>query len=324
MKVSIIIPVYNVEKYLNRCVDSIILSIKNVKNVEILLIDDGSTDNSKNIVDNYDKKYSFIKSFHKKNGGLSDARNFGLLKSKGDYVIFIDSDDEISSSNFKKVLDKIITSDCDTILWDAIMINEESNIIESKENDYYIHSGLKTNLKYTGIECVKKQLLDHSDYVTTVWLGAYKKEFLFKNHLFFEKNLLHEDELWSIKMFVNAYKVEYIDSKVYLYRQRENSIMNKSDKNYIKNLNDIIFIYSTLFAYLEWKNIDSSSLRAIKGNISRRYLHALGRFNAYKYKKQLRLINKKQLFNNCNRIIDKIRCILFMFMPYFYCKISNK
>lgn len=324
MKLSIIIPIYNVEKYLKKCIDSILPCIEKLSNFEILLIDDGSTDRSKDIADEYAEKYDFVKSFHKVNGGLSDARNYGLVEAKGDYVIFIDSDDEISTKEFKKVLDKVIKTDCDVILWDSIMIDEDSNISNSNENDYYIHKGLETNYKYTGVECIKKQLSDHSDYVTTVWLGAYKRDFLIKNCLFFEKSLLHEDELWSIKMFINACKVEYIKSKMYLYRQRNNSIMNKKDKDYSKNLNDIIYIYSTLYAYLDWKNVDKSLLLDIKGNISKRYLHALGRFNCYKYKRQLRLVNKKQLLNNCNNILNKVRCIVLIVSPYIYCKISKK
>ena len=106
MQISIIVPVYNVSLYLEDCLKSIINGISNKKNIELLLIDDGSTDSSEILIDEYSKKYHFIKSFHKSNGGLSDARNYGLLKANGEYVIFIDSDDMVDSHEFNSILKK--------------------------------------------------------------------------------------------------------------------------------------------------------------------------------------------------------------------------
>ena len=324
MKFSIIVPVYNVEKYLDRCVNSLIKSIYSLNNCEILLIDDGSTDSSSNIIDRYSNDYSYIKSFHKTNGGLSDARNYGLAMAKGEYVIFIDSDDEVNVKLFKDILMKMNDYHHDILLWDATIIDEKSKKIVSSLNYYYIHNGLDVNKIYSGTEVIDYQLSYSSDFVTTVWLGAYKKSFLLDNQLFFEKGLFHEDELWTIKVLLSSNKVCYLNSKAYLYRQRENSIMNRVDKDYSKNLHDIIFIYSSLYSYINWKLGSTSLAKKIKGNITKRYLHSIGRFYSSKSKDEVRRIDVKQIYNNSLRLVDKCRCILLKISPYLYSKISKK
>lgn len=323
MKISIIIPVYNVERYLEKCLDSVINGIENKSNIEVLLIDDGSTDNSRNIVDKYSNEYSYVKAYHKENGGLSDARNYGLLIAEGDYIIFIDSDDEVNSELFKSVIKKIENSNCEILLWDAVLIDENGKIISSDFNNYFVHKELKCNTIYSGIEFIDLQLQAQKDFVTTVWLGAYKKSFLYDNQLLFEKGLLHEDEMWSIKVFINAEKIEYIGEKIYLYRQRNNSIMNKKNRDYNKNLKDIIYIYSTLYSYINWKIYNKKIKNEINSNISRRYLHAIGKFDGYKYKEELKKINYIQLIKNSSRMIDKIRGVVLKISPYIYCKISK-
>lgn len=323
MKVSIVVPIYNVEKYIDRCLNSIIKSIINYNNIEILLIDDGSTDNSKKKIDEYTKKYNFIKAFYKKNGGLSDARNYGLIKSSGDYVIFVDSDDEVNPIFFNRIIGELQKSNSEVVLWDAIIIDENGKKIDSSLNDYYMHKGLKNNNIYNGIELINIQLKAQSDLVTTVWLGAYKKDFIIRRQLFFEKGLLHEDEMWTIKVFLNANKVEYINKKAYMYRQRQNSIMNKKDKDYRKNINDIIYIYNSLYSYINWISFKNIKLDELKGNISRRYLHALSKFDIYRYKREKKKINFNELFKNSMRTIDKIRCLILKISPYIYCKISK-
>ncbi|MBD9074821.1 glycosyltransferase [bacterium] len=321
MKISIVIPVYNVKKYVERCLKSLINGIDKRNFVEVIIVDDGSIDGSEVVVDEY-QNYSNFAIFHKKNGGLSDARNYGLSKANGEYVIFIDSDDEVDSKLFGDLLDKILKSNSDVLLWDAKIINEESNIINAKDNEYYTHRGLVNMKVYDGISAISHQLNNHFDFVTTVWLGAYKKNFLIDNQLYFEKGLLHEDELWTTKTLLLSQTVEYYNVPIYLYRQRSNSIMNSQVKNFERNLKDIIYIYSNLFVYIDWKNLDLVFSKKLKGNLSRRYLHSLSKFDAYKYKKQLKKIKKVELLKNSYRLIDKIRCCLFVLSPFLYCKMK--
>ena len=318
--ITVIVPIYNVERYLKECLESIKVVFDNI-NVEILLIDDGSKDSSGDIAESYASNYKNIRVFHKENGGLSDARNYGLYQALGKYVIFIDSDDIIESNNFKNMVDQLEICNGDIYLWNGVEVNENGQKMNLLDNNYFVHSGLEENKVYSGVESIYLQLLNHDDYVTTVWLGAYKKSFLINNNLWFEKGLLHEDELWTIKTLICANSVEYFDKTIYLYRQRENSIMNQVEKKYTKNIKDISYIYTSLYSYVNWKISVNKYARLIKGNISKRYLHALNRFkiNRDLYKKND--IKALMILNNSNRSIDKIRSIILFISPWLYCEI---
>ena len=167
---SIIIPVYNVEKYLKDCISSILL--QKYRYFELILIDDGSTDKSGQLCDQFQKTDSRIRVVHKENGGLSSARNTGLKIAKGRYIYFMDSDDYIT--DFAKILDFVSSKDCEILLFDGM------------GESYYTHHGLKENRHYTGIDCIEAQLRAYKDYPTTVWLGVYQREYLLKNNFFFE------------------------------------------------------------------------------------------------------------------------------------------
>ena len=121
-KVSMIVPVYNVEKYIGKCLESIVN--QTFKNIEIIVVNDGSTDNSQEIINEYEKKYpNLLKSYEKENGGLSDARNYGLEKANGDYICFVDSDDFLAIDLLEK-LEKYMTLDIDMIKYKMIKVDE--------------------------------------------------------------------------------------------------------------------------------------------------------------------------------------------------------
>ena len=288
MLLSVIIPVYNVEKYLIECIES----VRGYPDTEIILVDDGSTDKSADICDSYHDEN--IMTVHKKNGGLSSARNTGLTLAKGRYIYFMDSDDYIT--DFGKILDFISRKECEILLFDGI------------GEDYYTHHGLKENIHYTGIECIEMQLKKCGDYPTTVWLGVYQREYLLKNDFFFEENLLHEDELWTQKVLINAKDICYMNEKLYFYRKRENSITEKTGE---KNLSDLIYIFDEMYQYTDNKRI--------KANISKRYLHAVVNFKAWKYDLK---IDKKKIFSNAGGF-DRIRAFVLMLNTKLYCKVSE-
>lgn len=287
---SVIIPVYNVEEYLHECIESVM----DYPNTEIILVDDGSTDASGRICDSFLKKNVSV--IHKSNGGLSDARNTGLRLAKGEYVCFVDSDDYFTDMNM--IIDFLSSKKCEILLFDGI------------GDDYYTHSGLHEDVHYTGIECIESQLKECGDHPTTVWLGVYKREYLLKNDLFFEKSLLHEDELWTHKALINANDVCYIPKKLYFYRQRENSITNSTSK---RNLSDLIYIFGKLFEYTD--------NRLIKANIAKRYLHAAVKFKAWKYP-DLK-IDKIKIFSNA-RGYDRLRAFVLLINTKLYCILSEK
>ncbi|MBZ1503433.1 glycosyltransferase family 2 protein [Leuconostoc mesenteroides] len=216
---SVIIPVYNVEHYLKKCINSVVN--QEFSDYEIIIIDDGSTDLSGAIADNLEKKYSNIKTFHKKNGGLSDARNCGIKKALGDYITFVDSDDTINPMYLQ-------------VLYNAFQRNKDVDISIIRYLNIYPHnqnnsdSSINKKNKYrllTNEEATEKMLLQKG-YDVSAWAKMYKKE-LFKDNLF-KENIVSEDYQLIPKIFLQAKKVAYNNFIGYYYLQREGSIMNST------------------------------------------------------------------------------------------------
>jgi len=221
--ISVIVPIYNVEKYLNRCIDSIINQTH--RNLEIILVDDGSPDNCPKICDEYAKKDNRIIVIHKKNGGLSSARNAGLDICNGEYVSFIDSDDFISNC-FIEILLRVLVenksdiSECkflkfkeneEQILLDTI--NEYKNVLTDTSS---IFDSRQMQLKLFDFDCVNH---------VVVWNKIYKKD-IYKG-LRFPNGKIHEDEYTTYKAFSNAKTVAIINKELYFYRYVNTSIMGR-------------------------------------------------------------------------------------------------
>ena len=126
IKVSVIVPVYNVEKYLDKCLDS--LGRQTLKDIEIIVVNDESPDNSQKIIDKYSKKYSVIHGYKKKNGGVSDARNFGIKEAKGEYIAFVDGDDYVSIDMYEKMYEKAKAGNFDVVVCDLNYVYEDGSI----------------------------------------------------------------------------------------------------------------------------------------------------------------------------------------------------
>lgn len=313
---SIVLPIYNVSKYLDDCMKTIIG--KNEDLVEILLIDDGSTDDSGKIADSYAVCNKNVKTYHKKNGGLSDARNYGLLRAKGKYVFFLDSDDFVKDEMIDILVEVLSTKKLEVLLWDADIYDQYGNRMKV-DSSYYHHMGVAENVLCTGQKVIESQLAYRNDYVTTVWLGLYNRDFLINNNFWFEKDLLHEDEMWTQKVLIEAKKVMYINSGLYCYRMRENSIMRQVDKDYTRNIAALIYIHSSLLSYYDWKVIDDNFKKKLKGNTVKRYLHMIGKYQVYRYHDLAKRINRRQLFLNATEKKDKIRSLLLMVNIQVYC-----
>ncbi len=318
---SLVLPVYNVELYIEKCINSII-NQEQFDMVELILIDDGSTDNSGKICAEYSKKYKNIKTYHKLNGGLSDARNFGFNKSKGDYVFFIDSDDELAPGAIKKIIKIIEQNKTDIILFDADCIDENEKKITCKYN--FIHEGLKENKIYSGEEIIFYQLTKKHDYLTTVWLGVYKAEFLKQNGLFFEVGLLHEDELWTPKVLLSANRIIYINKIIYSYRIRNNSIMRDGNKNNRKHIEALIYIFTTLYSYFEFKIKDISTKTLVLDNLSKRYLHAITKYRFDDFPELLKLVNSRMIFAKSKTPKNTMRALLLRLNKKLYCIITRR
>lgn len=213
IKVSVIVPIYNVEQYLVKCIESLL--IQSLKDIEIILVDDGATDNSPNICDEYALKDNRVKVIHKQNGGLSDARNIGIEIAQGEYIAFLDSDDWVESNFYEYLYNLIEKEHADIAQCDYVKVYSDEATIDFKET-------IKESV-HTGIEAL--YLLHSEEYVKTlvVWNKLYKRE-LFKN-IRFPKGKVHEDEFTTYKVLHQASKVVNSNLPMVYYRQREGSIM---------------------------------------------------------------------------------------------------
>lgn len=225
MKVSIIIPVYNVEKYLEKCLDSAVR--QTLKDVEIICINDGSIDSSEEILNNYKKNYSNIKVVKQENKGVSGARNCGLNIAKGEYIYFLDSDDyidvqamEICYKESKKNNLDIITFDAECFVDDEYNNNEHNDITSENYDRTKILNSKVMNGEEFFIYSNEK-----GGYKSPVWLNLYKRKFIENNKLYFYEGMIHEDEIYTIKSYIKANRIKYINNKFFKRRIRNNSIM---------------------------------------------------------------------------------------------------
>jgi glycosyltransferase involved in cell wall biosynthesis len=216
---SIIIPVFNISSYLNFCLESILNQV--FTDYECILIDDGSTDDSPKICDDYSLKDNRIKVIHKKNGGLSDARNTGIITSTGNYIVLLDGDDSLSSIESLLNLSKIIGKTSADVIFNSILITFFDNIINSSDQFFGNNEFYYPNNFY-------KNIMHNNKILLTGWQFILKRDFLLKNNLFFKCGLFHEDELWMPYVICSAYSIAINHYPFYSYRlKRENSIMSE-------------------------------------------------------------------------------------------------
>ena len=209
-KISIIVPVYNVEKYISRCLDSLVNQTLN--DIEIIVVNDGSIDNSQKVIDGYVKKYKNVKSYTKENGGQGSARNFGLTKSSGEYVGYVDSDDYVELDMYEKLYNKAKENDSD------IVICDNYNVYEKKEKNLDIERIFFDDNKINAFFGKK-----------AVWNKIYKKNLLLKNKLKFRSKVWYEDLDFTIKAIISAKNIDYVRQPLYNYLIREGSTMNNSN-----------------------------------------------------------------------------------------------
>lgn len=220
IEVSVIVPVYNVEEYLDRCLKSLIN--QEFDNYEVIVVNDGSPDNSQTIIDEYVKNYpDKIISFEKENGGVSSARNYGLKKAKGKYVAFVDSDDYVSKNYLKILYDKAINNDSDIVICDMYKtFPNRKEIMRGKDN------AISDNKK--------DQILS----IPACWNKLYKKSLFIDNDIYFPEISYGEDLATTIRLIISSKKITYVDKPLYYYIQRDNSLMNQ--KKYNPKTKDII------------------------------------------------------------------------------------
>lgn len=304
MLFSIIVPVYHVEKYLPRCVDSLIA--QTYEDIEIILVDDGSDDCCPEMCDEYAGRDRRIKVVHKTNGGLSDARNAGLDIANGDYVIFVDSDDYIERDTCHNLL-KFIKNDIDIIIGDAVVeggIDRLEHISESSVLD-----GKTYLLK--AFEVGRAPM--------AAWLNIYRRAFLNRYGLRFKVGILHEDEQFTPRAFLHANRISVSGIKFYHYIIREDSITTKKNKR--KNLIDF---YSTCEELEQvYRSVSNKRLKKLLLNsLVSKYLTLYVTANAYEYGNKY--YHKSFICRNVKTIKARIQGIIYCISPKVYCKLVGR
>lgn len=254
-KISVIIPVYNVEKYLRRCIDSVLA--QDYDNLEIILVNDGSTDESPNICDQYAIRYKNIKVIHKKNGGLSDARNIGIDLASGKYIMFIDSDDFVSSKIISFLYADIIAYSADISTCAFVLFEDEDNIRSIRMVD-------NTRIICTSVEGLNEML--YQRLVTNSACCKLYDADLF-NNVRFPVGEKYEDLATTYKLFMKAKKI-IINSQIhYYYFKRPGSIMHVDfDESRMKGL---------LFAQVQLKAVQQYDSSLTAAAINRLFAEAL-------------------------------------------------
>ena len=215
---SVIIPIYNVESYIEKCVNSVI--DQDYKNIEILLINDGSKDNSKLICEKKDKEDSRIRFINKQNGGLSSARNTGLDNATGDYILFLDGDDYWDDKEaLSKINRNLQNSKADIVTFGLKKMFEDTGEIE--ETKYVFN---RENVDFDSKKNTLSYLVKNNLYISSACNKAVRKSIIDKYNLRFEDKALSEDIEWSAKLLLYSNVIDVIESPFYIYRQRNHSI----------------------------------------------------------------------------------------------------
>lgn len=302
---SIIVTVYNEEKYLPECIDSL-LKTDGIDDAEIIIVDDGSKDESGIIADKYAESHGNIRVIHKDNGGAADARNMGMKNASGKYISFCDGDDLIVPEHFAKVIKALKDDDIDIVLWDGELVDKSGKTLNRKDSSYYRYVCFEGDSVLTGKELLAKQLKMTGDYPVTVCFGAYKKEFLIGGNFFFETGIVHEDDLWVPKVLLNAASIKHISEKLYLYRVHDSSVMNPEKKDWSKHIESLIKIYPELYGYADEVLEEGELKKLVEANFTRRYLHWIYTYDFYRYGYGDK-IDKEKLKKTAGRFRDKVR-----------------
>lgn len=255
--VSVIIPVYKVENYLNKCVESVVN--QTYKNLEIILVDDGSPDNCPKMCDEWAKKDSRIKVIHKQNGGVSSARNMGIDISTGEYISFVDSDDFIDNTMFEKLYISITKNKCDIAACNYCLIDESNNITKRVENNLKNISPENFYKYYVYDYCYMQNNTMIVDSIgINIWTKLYSKKIIGDNR--FLSCAIGEDFIFNCDVITPQTKICAVDENLYYYFLRSDSVMHTFNENKIKQR--LEFIKLSMQKYQQ--KVDEQTFNAFK------------------------------------------------------------
>lgn len=309
MKLSIIIPVYNVEQYLQSCVQSVIT--QTYQDLQVILVNDGSTDSSGVLCDQLAQQDSRIQVVHKENGGLSDARNAGLKVATGDYVAFLDSDDVYLLNDGLKLLMALAQAEQpDVLLFQAVDVYPHHQTVRKAYDVEYMatHSGAE----------VFAQLVRTQSFNMSACFQLIRRELLEQHQIYFEKGLLSEDVDWSLRLWRHVSKVRAINLPLYGYQHREGSI---STTYTIRNLRSYEHIFAKFVQLYKDRVMDAHTelyWQTVMGYLAQMYtscLYAYGqiarkdRSEAYAILKRYATLLEHSISIKSDRVIKYKRVI---------------
>ncbi len=256
LKFSIIIPVYNAERHLNTCISSILS--QDHQDYEVLLINDGSNDNSSSICDRVSKEKSFFITIHKENSGAADCRNIGILHAKGDYILFLDSDDTFASNILQKINNTMEEKNSSDLYIGKFnyLIGEQ---ITNKNNYEFDHSKLTKENKCDILAYLFSEIPEQT---WSVWRNVYKRKFLLNNNIFFNKDLVIGEDLdFFIRSILKAKDISHINEPIVNYRLFESASVTANLN--IKKIKDIIYLCKYWIEYFKKADCSEASQELI-------------------------------------------------------------
>lgn len=303
-KFSIIIPVYNVEDYIGKCLDSVFNQTFN--DYEVIVVNDGTKDNSMEIVKEYD-----VKIINQENMGLSEARNTGVKKAKGEYIIFLDSDDFIEKDLLKRINDS--SKNNPDIIRFQIEDYENNEVTNKYEEDSF--NGLN------GVEAFKRICSYH--YIENAWAYAIRREYYIKEKYKFKKGTYHEDFGLIPLVIIKSKKVNSINYIGYNYVQRNGSIMNSND--YSKTKKKVEDFYSHYIYLIEEGNKLKTDTTYYKSFISNSLILKITELKKEDYKFYKRKLKEEKVFDNIlnDTFSRKVKKVLLKLSPKLYYKIMK-
>lgn len=267
IKLSIIIPMYNVEKYIGKCLDSCLNQDLPKDEYEIIVVDDGSTDNSKLIVEKYSTINNNIVIIHQNNCGQSTARNQGMAIARGDFVWFVDSDDWIQPKILDYLLNKAYNEQLDTLCFTFQFVDEDGNVYNGGFNLPSLQNPIDGKIFITNYEMPAGP-----------WCAIHRREFLLNNKIKFIEGIKREDEDYTIRAYCSAERISYDNIIAYNYFQRIGSTM-KSGKN-IKTAYDLLTVADSLYEFSNSiKSTSESAYLTVLNKVSFAFSQSLAYFD---------------------------------------------
>jgi glycosyltransferase involved in cell wall biosynthesis len=264
-KVSVIIPVYNVQEYLHECIDSVLHQM--MQDFEIICIDDGSTDASGLVLQEYKKADDRVKLFFQINKGVSAARNVGIKAAQGEYIYFLDSDDYVEPDTLETACKELDAKNLDIVYFDTVAFGEagiNQDVVDAK-NLRYARNCAYPEI-YTGEDLLCKMLANR-DYIGMVWKQVIRRDFLRKNQVCFYEGIIHEDELFTVQTMLLASRVAYIHQVFHHRRLRENSIMGQPFA--LKSVYGVFICIKEEYIFLKQKGCSQENLNQLLLHLER-------------------------------------------------------